>query len=148
MHIKRLLLMCFCTKLQVWRRQRISIKQEGILPLVLAISPHVGVWNTQQGSFFQFISSRPSPIVFPSTKSLGFQHKVFPFSWPPIMATKNFFWIWPLEYETISEFIHQIPKHYFLFLYTTYFKQLVLNALTCGFFCVSEFGWQGSTCPC
>ncbi len=104
--------------------------------------------STQHGSFFQYIPSHPSPIVFPSTKPLGFQHKVFPFSWPPIMATKIFSRIRPLEYETIFEFIHQVSKHYFFFFHTTYFKQLVLNALTCGFFCVSESKWHGSTCLC
>jgi hypothetical protein len=64
------------------------------------------------------------------------------------MATKIFSRIRPLEYETIFEFIHQVSKHYFFFFHTTYFKQLVLNALTCGFFCVSESKWHGSTCLC
>jgi hypothetical protein len=64
------------------------------------------------------------------------------------MATKIFSRIWPLEFETISEFIHQIEKLYiYIYLYNI-FQATCPKCIDLWFFFVCESGWQGSTYPC
>jgi hypothetical protein len=70
---------------------------------------------------FQFIPFCINPILLSSSRPPLFHQKVFPFSWPSIVANKIIIGIRPPKFDTISKFIHKVsscsihilcPKHF------------------------------------